>query len=218
MIRYLIHTCNDRNWYVNEYLIPSMVEQGIDRNNIDIYLDKNNEGCLVSCMKAFSSVISDGHTWHLQDDVIICSDFKERTEKEYEESIVCGYCYEKDGRKDYVGRVNPKEMWYSFPCIRISNRVARSCARWYFNYAQFQRCYQIWIKMKKYDDSMFEIYLQDYDPDVSILNLKPNLVDHVDYLIGGSVINDMRPEKETHALYFDEKYLLKKLEVRLKNS
>ena len=34
MAKYLIHASPGRMWYVTDYLIPSMVEQGIDRDNI----------------------------------------------------------------------------------------------------------------------------------------------------------------------------------------
>ena len=211
-MKYLIHTCNKRLWYVNDYLIPSMTEQGIDVNDVAVYLDRNEEGCLESCMKAFQSVENQGSTWHLQDDVIICSDFKKLTEHIYEEEIVCGYCYSKDDRKRHVGRVPQKHMWYSFPCINIPNSIAKGCAKWYFNHAKFANDFQIWIKMKKYDDSIFDYYLQTFYSNVTVLNLAPNLVDHIDYLIGGSVINRIRPEKETHAAYFEDTNLIDKLE------
>lgn len=217
-MKYLIHTCNERNWYVQEHLIPSMIEQGINKNNISVYLDKDNEGCLESCMKAFLSVSSkDGGTWHLQDDVIISSDFKEKTEQ-YNTGIVCGYCYALDGNKDITGYVKSKEMWYSFPCIRIPDKFSRKCANWYFNRVKYDREYRMWVRSKKYDDAIFHIFMEDYFPDETCLNLTPNLVDHIDYLIGGSVTNSQRPEKETHAAYFKDLDLLDDIARKLNNS
>ena len=79
MAQYLIHTYPKRLWYVEQYLIPSMLAQGIDKASIIVYNDVNKEGNLLSCMKAFASVNNDDNgTWHLQDDVLICKDFKER--------------------------------------------------------------------------------------------------------------------------------------------
>ena len=199
MAKYLIHASTKRLWYVQEYLIPSMLEQGIVKNNISVYVDVNNEGCLESCMKAFLSVpIDNDGTWHLQDDVIVCSDFKERIEELDSERIVCGFCYENDDRKKFVGKVGVKHLWYSFPCIRIPNQYARE--------------YSVWVKVQKNDDSMFDIYLQDYHGDEQILNVVPNLVDHVDYLIGGSIVNNIRPEKETHSMFFKDRFLIDELE------
>lgn len=77
----MIHTCNNRKWYVEQYLIPSMCLQGINLDHIKIWLDKDNIGCLESCMQSFASLPEDGYTWHLQDDIIICSNFKQKTEK-----------------------------------------------------------------------------------------------------------------------------------------
>ena len=44
MPKYLIHCCNDRMWYVKEFLIPSMIKQGISTDDIFIYQDKNKIG------------------------------------------------------------------------------------------------------------------------------------------------------------------------------
>ena len=216
MAKYLIHTCNQRLWYVKDYLIPSMVMQGIDENAISIYLDTENDGCLEACMKAFLSVPNNNSsTWHLQDDVIVCSDFKDMTEKFYSCDVVCGYCYAFDGNKDKVGYVTSKDMWYSFPCIKIPNKIARRCAGWFYNKVIKDNAYRLYVKSKKHDDTLFHIFMEDYYPDAVVLNTAINLVDHVDYLIGGSIANKIRSEKETHAAYFEDKYLVKKLEEKL---
>ena len=51
--QYIIHACLDREWYVDEFLIPSMIEQGIPKENIEVWMDRNRDGCLLSCMKCF---------------------------------------------------------------------------------------------------------------------------------------------------------------------
>ena len=33
-MKYMIHTCEARLWYVEEYLIPSMLKQGIKEDDI----------------------------------------------------------------------------------------------------------------------------------------------------------------------------------------
>ena len=43
MAYYLIHACNKRFWYVKEYLIPSMMLQGIPAENIFVYRDYNEQ-------------------------------------------------------------------------------------------------------------------------------------------------------------------------------
>lgn len=216
MSKFLIHACKDRLWYVKQYLIKSMKRQGISAKNIDIYLDRDEEGCLESCMKSFAMMpFNEYDTWHMQDDVIICSDFKERTDmldRLQKNSVVCGYCYTLDENKHVVGHVKAKQMWYSFPCIRIPNNIARYCADWYYRKVQKDNAYGIYIRSKRHDDTLFHIFMEDYFSQHDVLNLKPNLVDHVDYLIGGSVVNKARAEKETHAVHFEDVNLVTKLE------
>lgn len=220
MANYLIHACEQRNWYVEKYLIPSMIEQGIDRDNIKVYLDKD-KGCLEACMDSFLNLPNYGETWHLQDDVIICHDFKTRTEhySKYDCGIVCGYAYELDDSSKYKGKVPVYQMWYSFPCIKIPNFIAKMCAEWFYKEGKYDSEYRMWVKSKKYDDAFFKAYmLNEFPYDVTIKNLVPNLVDHIDYLIGGSIINRIRCEKETHAKYFEDTYLVEELEKKLINN
>ena len=214
-MKYLIHSCKKRYWYVKNYLIPSMVKQGIREQNIHVYLDYNDDGCLQSCMKSFNGMPDDNTgTWHLQDDVIICSDFKERTLRlsSLYDGIICGYCYRFDDNRYKIGNVKAKEMWYSFPCIYIPNKVARDCANWFYNKVVNDGAYFLYVKSKKHDDTLFRIFVEDYYPNIHVTNLSPNLVDHIDYLIGGSIINNSRDVKETHAVYFEESELVKELE------
>jgi hypothetical protein len=46
-------------------------------------------------------------------------------------------------------------------------------------------------------------------------NLNPCLVDHVDYLLGGSIANHDRFEKKVRAKFWEDEDLVKDLEVRL---
>lgn len=213
---YMIHACNKRKWYVDQYLIPSMCMQGIDLDHIIVWLDKDNLGNLESCMKAFASVPETGYTWHLQDDIVICSDFKQKTEELGEiASVVCGYCYYRSMGKP-TGPTFPQYMWYSFPCIAISNSLARECADWYFSYAKNAPKYSKWVSTGKCDDSMFMFYCEEHYRDVQMVhNLNPNLVDHIDYLIGGSMVNGGRSLKITNAAYFPEPERVQELKEKL---
>lgn len=205
---YMIHACNNRKWYVEQYLIPSLLLQGIDLDHIILWLDKDKQGCLYSCMNAFKSLENkEGCTWHLQDDIIICSDFKQKTE-EYQDvaAVVCGYCY--DRLKDQPeGSTQPADMWYSFPCIKIDNELAAAAANWFFKRGRYEPKYAKFVSTGKYDDTMFKAYLEEfYKDDYIVYNLKPNIVDHVDYLIGGSVANKYRDQirASTPAAFFEE--------------
>lgn len=205
MAEYIIHACKNREWYVDGFLIPSMTEQGIDRDNIEIWMDANGDGCLKSCMKCFETVGSrGGGRWHMQDDVCISHDFRQMTEQ-YDDGIVCGFF-----RKAWQsfpcesGVVPGIHMWNSFQCIRIPDKIAGECAEWFYNDAMFRDVYKQWIEHNKCDDSIFYDYImENYASSILVRNLSPNIVEHVDYLIGGSVINRFRDHYATSDLWID---------------
>lgn len=217
MAQYFIHTSKQRNWYVEQYLIPSMLKQGIDKNNIKVYLDEKELGCLESCMKSFKDCYKTGEgTWHLQDDIIISSDFKNMTEYyDGNDEIVCGVCTLYD-EPSFSGRVPLKGLWYSFPCIYIPNKYAWECAENYFTLGEYEWGTKFWKNKKKGDDIVFKLFLERYYPDIYGINLKPNIVNHIDWLIGGSLVNKNRPEDKVEAKYWNEPELVEELERRLK--
>ena len=212
----MIHTCNNRKWYVDQYLMPSLLLQGIDIDHIIIWLDKQNKGCLISCMQAFQSLPYDGYVWHLQDDIVICHDFKEKTEKYANYApIVCGYCYWRNAACP-DGLNHPMYMWYSFPCIKINNKLAKECSQWFFKKAINDPKYNTYISTGKFDDTIFREYCrQHYMENYIVYNLKPNLVDHIDYLIGGSIVNNDRKDKITYAAYFEQPERVEQLKNKL---
>ena len=213
----MIHACTDRMWYVEKYLIPSMLEQGIPRDEITVWNDADKKGNLVSCMEAFRECGKrDGGTWHLQDDVLICRDFAQRT-KENEDGVVCGFmCRYFQTNLTSYGKHSIRRMWYSFQCIRIPNELAGECAEWFFSEAINDKEYEPKIKTKKFDDWFWLEFMKLHHNDMKVMNLKPNLVDHVDYLIGGSVVNKERTRRESRAFYFEDQDLVTKLGEQLR--
>lgn len=180
-MKYIIHAHSSRMWYVDGYLVPKLKQQGI---NPVIYEDKGGEGNLYATMSSF---IDAGDAWHLQDDVVICHDFAERTKDP--ETITCGFCRLRDSIPDRSGRRGVNEMWFSFPCIYIPGEIARECALWFYT----EEITDIHLKrlkeLRKGDDSFFMAFLWERYPNLEIVNVRPNLVDHIDYMIGGSIAN-----------------------------
>ena len=211
---YLIHTYPKRLWYVQEHLIPSMVAQGIPRENIDIYNDEKGEGNLRACLNAFAMCEGDGGTWHLQDDVCICKDFKERTEW-YDHGLVCGFSsLLYDGNIEAKkGAVSRENMWFSFPCIRIPNEWARECAKWVSEQIIGNPVYEKYWKKGVNDDWCFRQYLGAFHKDCVALNIMPCLVDHVDYLLGGG--SGGKRSRPVRAQYWDSPELVKELEGKI---
>lgn len=218
--KYMIHTCKQRKWYVNEYLIPSMLEQGITKDQIIVMTDNDEIGILYATMQSFDWI---GRTqdwldviWHMQDDIIISDNFKRMTDNLYGD-IICGFCSKYDESKKY-GLVEKQEMWYSFPCIGIKNFFAKDCADWFFEKEMFKSENREKLKVGKYADLFFRNYIMQYQKPIRVFNSNPNLVDHIDWMIGGSIVNVERAEKQIRSLYWKEQRkvndLLEKLNVR----
>ncbi len=212
MANYLIHAVPSRMWYVNQYLIPSMMDQGIDRANIAVYTDEKHEGNLKAFIRSAECLKDDtGGTWHMQDDVIISHDFAEVTDK-FDDGIVCGFKSEYDG-KTQAGLVGVKQMWFSFPCIRIPNKLFKDCIQWIESQMIGNPVYRTYWEGGVNDDWCFRQYVfQNYRN--TAINLNPNIVDHIDYLIGGTVNSNKRGRKIRSLLWQDE-YLVNELEKKL---
>jgi hypothetical protein len=218
MAHYLIHTYPKRLWYVTEYLIPSMLKQGISIDDINIYNDDKGDGNLRACMNAFKTLSETQEgTWHLQDDIIIASNFKERTEA-YDSGLVCGFSslkYDGDIERK-KGAVCRKDMWFSFPCIRIPNKFAIECADWITTYIIGNPVYEKYWKDGVNDDWAFRLYLKEFQKDCTAINMVPCLVNHIDYLIGGGSGKKVREHPVT-AQYWDEDYLVEELKCQIEN-
>lgn len=183
-----------------------MVEQGIQRGNIEVWMDRNRDGCLLSCMKCFREYGKrNGGRWHLQDDVCISSDFREKTEAN-DAGVVSGFMRtDWQSLSPMSGRVPAVYHWNSFQCVRIPDKYVGECAEWLFTDAAYRDQYKELVDSNKGDDSIWydfliENHLEDY-----VLNLNPSIVEHVDFLIGGSVINKWRGYAARGDLWEDEK-------------
>ena len=213
MAKYLIHTYPKRLWYVNEYIIPSMLKQGIHEEDIKVYNDIDGDGNLRACMKAFASVDdNDESTWHLQDDVCICKDFKERTEM-YSKGLIAGFSsalYDGPGK---IGPVTIENMWFSFPCILIPNQYAIACSKWVMDFIIGNPIYERYWKRGVNDDWAFRLYIKNFHKNDPCLNIYPNLVDHVDYLLGGG--SGGKRKQEVRAQFWKDDDVVSELEKKI---
>ncbi len=218
-MRIMIHACPDREWYVEQYLAPSIIEQGIPPDDITIWMDREQHGNLRSWVESCESLRGiPGGTWHIQDDVLICRDFAKRI-SEHDSGIVCGFCHDLyEPHQLYIlGKTLPFNMWRSsFQCIRIPNSIASDFAKW-FTTAKYREDLRHYVSTGKCDDSIFHVYMNEercYEP---VFNLAPHLVEHVDWLIGGSSINTWRCYIARGAYFYDDdlvEELREKLSIR----
>lgn len=215
-MKIMIHACPARMWYVDGFLVPDLMEQGIP--DITIWNDTEKRGNLAACMAAFASCSGDGGTWHLQDDVLIASDFAERAEAAQGDKIVCGFVSDAYGPDPALtGEVYMADMWNSFPCIYIPNRISREFVTWFHGDAwkteagpQSFALYEI----GRGDDWFFREFMFARHGWETAINLAPCLVEHVDWIVGGSIANQYRGFL-TRASWFSDADRVEQLQQRI---
>lgn len=213
----MIHACPARLWYVDRILIPDMEAQGVDRAEISVWNDIDQRGNLLSCVESMALCGRiPGGIWHLQDDVLIAPDFAEKTAPE-PAGVTCGFCFpsEHPAINFQGGNIPVLFMWYSFQCIYIPNALAGEFAAWFYSKAQFREAYRERIDEGKHDDWFFREFMLEEHPSARVANLSPNLVEHVDYLIGGTIINHERKRPSSRAVHMESDALVAALETRL---
>ena len=215
-MKILIHAVPERMWFVNEFMIPALQAQGAEQ--IEIWNDTEHRGNLDACLDAFASREGDGGTWHLQDDVLPCRDFVTRC-RDLDDGIVFGFCCRNFGdRLDAFGQVYAPDAWNSFQCVRIPDAYARECASWVRSMRWKKESpapeLPILWQLGKGDDTFFHEFLQCCYPAEIVENVKPNLVEHVDWIIGGSTLQWR--DYIARAEYWDDEDLIAALRERIK--
>ena len=192
MNKYMIHSCDKRLWYVRDFLIPSMLRQGISRNDIILWNDASYTGNFRSFKNSMSFIANnlnpDDATWHIQDDVFLSEKFRWVCENVYD-GVAYGFwsdCGADEG-KDNPGWVTVDKSWTAFPCVRIPNSYAQEFLDWYKQNCGSMAVYAF-AKTNRGDDIVFNFFLQDMHHDEQIYNIYPNIVEHIDYLLGGSTV------------------------------
>ena len=217
MIKYVIHCCPQRAKYVWNYLVPLMQKQGIDLAEIYVYNDIKRLGNLhafMDCCRHLQNIPDDQIVWHMQDDVLISSDFAKITNDNLlfnVADIVCGFCCETFGKDltGCIGCVPLEDMWYSFQCIGLKSKYMKECADWFYDEVIPKKLHAEFVNANKYDDTMFRIFMQERYPNLVALNLAPNIVEHIDVLIGGAIVNKGLPWRRSK--YWQNEHLVEEL-------
>ncbi len=214
-MKYMIHTCQKRLWYVEDFLIPSLKEQGIKQEDIILWNDAEMKGNLPSWLGACEYVrdnLADGRgIWHLQDDIVLGSKFREEAEKAGDMVINAWVCTRFNSKRYTMkGEVGVLYHWNSFQCIYIPTRYTTGFLSWYYREAiKDERCLDR-IRENRWDDWLFWCYMRRKHKNEKCLNLAPNICEHIDYMIGGSVAT---PERQGNVVgvYWYENEILEKL-------
>ena len=205
-MKYMIHGCPSREWYIWEYLMPDMTGQGISESEIILWIDTEGWGNLESFVKSMEWVAAneppEEGIWHIQDDVLVSDHFAERT-KAHDSGVVYGFCNNLFDGEDTnrPGLQKSKYSWHSFQCVRIPNSYAAEFVKW-FNDSATQKFHAKTIATGKCDDSLFKEFIHERHFRAMVLNMLPNIVDHIDYLIGGTVINQQREGDQKRPAYY----------------
>ena len=212
-MKVLIHACPKRMWYVEGWLVPELRRQGADE--VEIWNDTEGAGNLAACMASFRARTGDGGTWHIQDDVLLCRDFVKRC-REHDEGVVYGFCCEQfTDDPQQVGRLSVEDAWHSFQCVRIPDAYARECAEWLEGEGREHDDYPLWTRSGKMDDSVFRNFLINRHGRETVENLKPCLVEHVDWIVGGSVLHPWRGYL-ARATWFEDDALVRELKASVR--
>ena len=216
-LRVMIHACPGRMWYVDGFLVPSLRAQGIEPR---VWNDTDGRGCLGSCMAAFAACEGDGDTWHIQDDVLLCRDFTRSAGGIPEGEVVYGFaCEYFTDDVGLTGRVYAPDAWHSFQCVRIPDAWARECAEWFGSRRWVSESDNLTLDAlaaaNEGDDTFFREYMLARHGESSVINLRPNLVEHVDLLLGGSVLHQWRDYRAASA-YWPDPDLTGQLRAELK--
>ena len=220
-MKFLIHAAPQRMWYVNDFLIPELRAQGAKL--IEVWNDEKKAGNLQACMESFRQIKGHAGTWHLQDDVLPCRDFIKRCYELEGDGVVYGFTCNMFGDDiRQTGRVYAPDVWHSFQCVRIPDEYARECAAWYFSGDWRQDADPDLFALEDLgqgDDSFFRAFLQTRHGRERFTNAAPNLVEHVDWLIGGSILSPWRGLLARSALWNDQGELdALKREIKRRNA
>lgn len=177
----LIHASNTRMHYIYGFLIPRLLS-----TKLRVYIDREEAGNIEAYIRSYKKLPEDGDTWHLEDDVLPDKRFLQWAEelKDFK-GIVCGF------------GTSPASF-YSFPCIRIPNAYIKDFLEWLTH--NNDECIKARMEIGKGIDFIFHKYWLSHQIPIKYHN--PCIVEHVDYLLGGSLIN-MR-DKPLKAYRFDD--------------
>ena len=216
-MKIMIHACPKRMWYVEGFLLPQLKAQGAEE--IAIWNDTDRLGNLEACMRSFLHCRGYGGTWHIQDDILPGRDFVQRCLNYESDGVVYGFCNEQfTDDPEQTGRVYVPDAWHSFQCVRIPDEYARGCADWFWSKRWEKNPNEelrIMYRLGKGDDTFFREYLlQEHGAD-RVTNANPNLVEHVDWIVGGSVLHPWRGYF-TRAYFWEDEDLVRELKEAVK--
>lgn len=221
-MKYVIHTSPKRIDFVNKYQVPILIKYGINEKDIVVWNDTEFKGQLKAWLECAEEILKtdsiyDG-CWHLEDDVVPCKDFLNLTSQPPQNDIVQGFrCKEFDDHYDCIGKQPIDKILYGSQCIWIPNVYLKSMLKMFEEEVLTgKRRKPLYDAGKFYSDTLLKCAMNKYHKYTFVYNLENSLVDHIDYLIGGSSVGVIRSKKICRAIKFDNQEEIDKLEQKLK--
>ena len=199
-------------------MIPCFKRYGIE--NIVVWNDAEMIGQLnawTDCARWILKEKSDyDGTWHLEDDVVPCKQFKALSEElPATADIIQGFITEN---KDFdfngtTGIASVKDLPYGTQCIYIPNSYLQGFIAFMDNIVKTGK-YRAgqYNRGTLYADAVLRAYLRKYHRNITINNLDSCMVEHVDYLIGGRSVKK-QVLRNTKARKFDNYYEVERLSI-----
>lgn len=193
---FVIHCVPKRRKWVDGYIIPELKKHN---QEYIVYEDTKGDGNLKSFTKSLDKVknIPKG-CWHIQDDIYFASDFFERIDNFPRDMLILGFTT-ADWCRGRFGTQSIRTAWLSFQCLYIPTKYVRGFKDYL---KEDYNSNKSLIDAGCYDDTLFHKYLMKHFKDDWCWNEKPNLVNHIDYLIGGTTLD--KEFKPHTALYWDD--------------
>lgn len=205
-MRFIVRCFYPRMWYVNNFLIPSLERQNI---HPDVIMDDGRMGNLRGFVYTMDYIARlyppNDATWVLQDDVLISSRFADVARSVNKDVLTCAFASKLgDGdRVKFTGFQPMRRSWMSFQAIMIPNRYCAPFVEWFDTVVKKGDFFRKYYESNKADDFFFQRFLWEKYPNDKVLNLCPNIVEHVDGIIGDSYCNPQKIGRNVSKYWFE---------------
>jgi len=205
---YVIHTSPKRIDFVQGYMIPCFERYGI--KDIIVWNDVKMEGQLQAWTKCAEWIVMNKPdyegTWHLEDDVVPCKNFKAIADSVSAEGIIVQGFVTNNPFADFKGKTGKLPVQclpYGMQCIYIPNFYLKGFIYFVDKYVNtglyHKRQYDCGTL---YSDNVFRGLVRKYCKDSCVNILEDCMVEHIDYLIGGRSIKKQK-FTDRRAIKFD---------------
>lgn len=190
-MKYIMRSYIERRWYVENFLLPSMYNQGIKPEDIEVFEDDGTLGNLMGFVYVMDYIAKNHDPneglWHIQDDIVICKNFAEINQNANPKFLTCGFASSLGDGYEKVKKTGWQTMnnsWMSFQAVLIPNKYCAHFVKWFNDRVVKGGLFRKRYALNKPDDFFFHWFITHEYPDDLAYNMCPNIVNHVDNIVG----------------------------------